>query len=155
MARKLLDIWSSESFEVELLDLREVELPFCDGGAAYGHAEVARVREIVESADAFVFATPIYNFNVNAALKNYLELFGRTMEGKVGGFLCAAGGALSYMSVMSFVSSVMLDFRMLILPRIVYAAPSDWDGDALNETVGGRLNQFATDFATLASKLSD
>ncbi len=155
MARILQGLWSEESFEVELIDLREAELPLCDGGSAYGHPEVARIQKIVESADGFVFATPIYNFSINAALKNYLELVGRSMEGKVGGFLCSAGGALSYMSTTGFMNSVMLDFRMIILPRVVYATGGDWNGDELNETVSERMKQFADDFATLVGKLAN
>ena len=36
------------------------------------------------------------------------------------GFLCTAGGAGSYMSVMSFANSLMLDFRCWIVPRFLY-----------------------------------
>ena len=44
------------------------------------------------------------------------------------GFICAAGGKGSYMSPMSFMNSLMLDFRCIIIPRFVYA-----DGDSFDE----------------------
>jgi FMN reductase len=47
------------------------------------------------------------------------------------GFICSAGGQNSYMSVMSFASSLMLDFRTWIVPRFVYSVESDWQGDEL------------------------
>ncbi len=73
-----------------------------------------------------MLASPIYNYDVNAALKNAIELAGRKMEDKLLGFLCTAGGgAMSYMSVMPLANSLMLDFRTIVLPRFVNAAPED------------------------------
>ncbi|MES1168133.1 MAG: NAD(P)H-dependent oxidoreductase, partial [Oleiharenicola lentus] len=65
--------------------------------------------------------TPIYNYDGNAALKNLIELTGRAWENKVVGFLCAAGGVASYMSIMPLANSLMLDFRCVVVPRFVYA----------------------------------
>ncbi|MBK1876412.1 NADPH-dependent FMN reductase [Pelagicoccus mobilis] len=144
-----------EGVEVDLIDLQELELPLCDGGAAYGDANVVELNERMEAADAYVLATPIYNFDSNAALKNLIELAGRKMENRVVGFICAAGGAMSYMSIMALANSLMLDFRTIVLPRFVYASPEDWDGDALKAPVAERLDQFADAFASLAGKLAD
>ncbi len=84
----------------QLLDLRQVELPFCDADAAYGHPNVEAAQSLLNSARVIIVATPIYNFDVNAAAKNLVELTGDAWENKVVGFLCAAGGSSSYMSVM-------------------------------------------------------
>src|SRR6266516_4875954 len=63
-------------------------------------------------------------------------------EDKVVAFLCAAGGMGSYMSVMSFANSLMLDFRCLIVPRFVYATGDSFDGDKLTNTkVAKRIEQ--------------
>jgi FMN reductase len=50
-----------------------------------------------------------------------IELTGDAWENKVVGFLCAAAGMSSYMSIMSLANSLMLDFRSVIVPRFVYA----------------------------------
>ena len=52
---------------------------------------------------------------------------------KVVGFLCAAGGKGSYMSVMSLANSLMLDFRCLILPRFVYSVGEDFEEDEVTD----------------------
>lgn len=140
--------------EVDLIDLQELELPLCDGGSAYGDPNVVELNQRLEAADAYVLATPIYNFDSNAALKNLIELGGRKMENKLVGFICAAGGAMSYMSIMAVANSLMLDFRTIVLPRFVYAAPDDWEGDELKSPVTERLKQFADAFASLGKKLS-
>lgn len=145
---------STEDVEVDFLDLRETVLPLCDGGASYGHPAVKEVSARLAAADACVMASPIYNYDVNAALKNLVEFAGRQLEGKLVGFLGAAGGAMSYMSMMPLANSLMLDFRVIVMPRFVYATGKDWDGDALLDKIRGRLTQFEDDFLALARKLS-
>ena len=145
---------SQEGLEVDFIDLRELDLPLCDGGVAYGHAATVDVSQRLEAADAYVIATPIYNYAVNAALKNLTELAGRKMANKLVGFLCAAGGAMSYMAIMQYANSLMLDFRAIILPRVVYAVGSDWEGEALGPELEKRLDQFKSDFLAIGRKLS-
>ncbi len=154
LARELESRWKGADFEVSLLDLKEAGLPLCDGGEAYGDERTIRARAMVEEADGIVFASPVYVYNVNAAMKNFVELTGHSMKDKVAGFLCSAGGRLSYMSVMSLANSLMLDFRMYVLPRFVYVAAEDWDGDELVDEVGERIDQFATSFADFTSRLT-
>ena len=88
----------------------------------------------------------MYNFDVSAAAKNMIELTGNAWEDKVVGFLCAAGGMNSYMSVMAYANSLMLDFRTVIIPRFVYATGEAFEGDKLiDKEVGQRIQQMADD----------
>ncbi len=52
---------------------------------------------------------------------------------KVIGFLCAAGSTGSYMSVMAYANSLMLDFRCVIIPRFVFATGDAFDGDNIGD----------------------
>ena len=121
LAQEAVRVLERDGHEVNLLDLREHSLPLCDGGASYSHPEVAVVNQLIDRAHGIIVATPIYNYDGTAALKNLIELTGSAWENKVVGFLCAAGGANSYMSIMSLANSLMLDFRSIIVPRFVYA----------------------------------
>lgn len=111
----------------EWIDLREFELPICDGGAAYGHPSVAPLAAKIKEARCVLLGIPVYNYAASASAKNLVELTGRAWSDKVVGFLCAAGGRMSYMSVMSLANSLMLDFRCLIIPRFVYAHGDSFD----------------------------
>ncbi len=122
-------------------------------GAAYEDDRVIAAKEKVEAADAIFFASPIYVYNVNAAMKNFVELTGHFMKGKVAGFLCATGGRVGYMSVMSLASSLMLDFRMFVLPRFVYVAAEDWEGNALEDEIKVRIGEFATSFQGYVARI--
>jgi NAD(P)H-dependent FMN reductase len=90
-----------------------------------------------------IVATPIYNYDANAAVKNLLELTGSSWEDKTVGFLCAAGGGSSYMSIMGLANSLMLDFRCLIIPRFVYAHGRDFVDGTPTPALGERIRELA------------
>lgn len=118
---------------VDWLDLQETVLPLCDGSRVYDDPLVEAVARRIREAEGILLAAPVYNYDVNAAAKNLLELTGRAWERQVVGFLLAAGGQSSYMSVMGFANSLMLDYRCLILPRFVYATGQAFAGEVITE----------------------
>ena len=126
MAEAVRDDYAKRGLSHQLIDLREYMLPLCDGDAAYEHPHVATTTALIEAARVVIVATPIYNYDANATAKNLVELTGSSWENKTVGFLCAAGGASSYMSIMSLANSLMLDFRCLVIPRFVYAKGEDF-----------------------------
>ena len=113
MAIELHKQLKSKNVESELMDLRDYEIPICDGDKCYEHETTIMLRKKVEEAKCVVISTPVYNFNVSSTAKNFVELTGRMWEGKIAGFMSAAGGRSGYMSVMSLANSLMLDFLEL------------------------------------------
>jgi NAD(P)H-dependent FMN reductase len=66
------------SFEVTMLDLLEINLPFFDEPhhpriRRYEHEHTKRWSETIASADAFIIVTPEYNYGYTAPLKNALD----------------------------------------------------------------------------------
>ena len=125
--------------EIDWIDLRDTPLPFCDGAAAYADPVVSAVAQRLSAADAVILAVPIYNYDVNAAAKNLIELAGNTLTGKVIGLVCSAGGRGSYMSAGGITASLMLDFRCWVVPRFVYADDADFADDDKTITVPDAL----------------
>jgi FMN reductase len=117
--------------EADLVDLRDYALPLCDGYACYDDPAVQELGRRIQDADGVLVATPVYNYDVSAAAKNLVELTGSAWTDKIVGFLCAAGGRMSYMSVMPFANSLMLDYRCVIVPRFVYATEAAFRGDRI------------------------
>ena len=105
--------------DVIFFDLQENPLPMCDGDECYDLPEVLDFREKVKNAKGIIMAIPVYNYNVSSGAKNAVELGGRMLYDKIFGFICAAGGKSSYMSVMSFANSLMIDYRCIIIPKSV------------------------------------
>ena len=145
LANYLAECYQAEGVGARLLDLRDFSLPFCDGETVYNHPEVLAFSQAISAARVVILATPIYNFDASAALKNLIELTGESWEDKVVGFLCAAGGASSYMSVMSLANSLMLDFRCLVIPRFVYVTGGAFrEEELISEEAKERIRDLAS-----------
>ena len=138
----------------DLLDLREWDLPICDGKACYDHPSIGPVTAKVAASAAILIASPVYNYDLNAAVKNFVELTGQAWGEKPVGFLCAAGGHRSYMSPIGLANSLMFDFRCHIVPRYVYATKSDFTAShEPGPELAGRIGQLAQATVDLAAAL--
>ena len=144
LARRVTELLRAKGAEVELVDIRELNLPACDGDACYDDPNVEKLCAKIEAAHGTLIASPIYNFGVAASTKNLIELTGAAWTKKVVGFLCAAGGRSSYMSVMGLANSLMLDFHSVIVPRFVFAGDDSFEGDDIADpAVVERLDDLA------------
>jgi NAD(P)H-dependent FMN reductase len=154
MAKEAVEFAKALSSKVEILDLKHTELPPCDGHSSYGHENVGKVSKLIADAEGILLATPIYNYSINSAAKNLIELTGSQWENKVVGFLCAAGGESSYMSVMGIASSLMLDFRCFIIPRFVYASGKSFqDGALTDENLRKRIDDLVKETLRVSKAL--
>src|SRR6266849_3133155 len=136
------------------IDISEMDLPLCDADKCYLNASAQKLNKAVESADGILIAAPVYNYDVAAAAKNMIELTGSSWEEKVVGFLCAAGGMSSYMSVMAFANSLMLDFRTVIIPRFVYATGDAFEDDKLKDAkIRKRIEEAADELVRFTQAL--
>jgi FMN reductase len=140
--------------ECQWLDISTLGLPLCDADTCYTQPAAQNLNKAIEAADGILVATPVYNYDVSAAAKNMVELTGSSWEDKVVGFLCAAGGMSSYMSVMAFANSLMLDFRSVIIPRFVYATGDAFEGDELKDRkIAKRIEEVAAELVRFTKAL--
>jgi FMN reductase len=156
LAKAALNLLHERNEETDFVDLSEIELPFCDGDSCYGDPNVRELKERLLQADGFLIATPVYVYDVNAAAKNLVELMGRDVwTEKVVGFLCAAGGRSSYMSVMGIANSLALDFHTVVLPYFVYATGEEFAGDVIgNPEVETRLDRIVLELVRFTTALA-
>ncbi|MEM1354690.1 MAG: NAD(P)H-dependent oxidoreductase [Planctomycetota bacterium] len=141
--------------KIDGIDLRDLDLPLCDAGPAYRHPAVKALSNKILQADAVILGLPIYNYDVNAAAKNAIELTGRAWTDKVVGFVCSAGGQGSYMSVMALANSLMLDFRCLVVPRFVYATEDAVRDDGkVQQVVYDRINTLGAEVVRITRALA-
>ncbi|MEM6981169.1 MAG: NAD(P)H-dependent oxidoreductase [Planctomycetota bacterium] len=142
--------------DVALFDLSQRVLPACDGATAYGHEEVIALGETIREADSVFVASPVYNYDVNSAIKNAVELTGKAWTEKVVSLLLAAGGQGSYMSGMGLANSLMLDFRCLIVPRFVYATGESFEGAELaDEEIAERIRRVVIENLRIADAVKN
>lgn len=144
--------------EVEILDLRTLNLPFCDGGDDYSaYPDVARLSQTVKQADGLILATPEYHGSVSGVLKNALDLMGfEELSGKVSGLISILGGQPN--------SNALNDLRIIlrwvhgwVIPEQV-AIGQAWkafgdDGKLLDEKLAQRFDGFAQSLVENTRKL--
>ena len=138
--------------QTRLMDLSEHEMPLCAGGA---NSIEPAFKQAIQNADAILLAAPVYNYDLNAAAKNLVEHTGKAWTGKVVGFLAAAGGSSSYMSVMGLANSLMLDFRCIIVPCFVYAPGECFrDNKLASAEIEQRIEQLCSEITRIAAALT-
>jgi FMN reductase len=89
---------AEEGARTELLDLANMEVPFCDerkDERTYP-ADVARLQQAVGTAHGIILGSPEYHGSLSGALKNAIDhlTFGE-IEGKLVGLVAVAGGSQS------------------------------------------------------------
>jgi FMN reductase len=143
-AKKVSDLGA----EVEILDLRQMQLPFCDGGTEYpNYPDVKRLQDAVNSADGLILVSPEYHGSISGVLKNTLDLMSfDQLSGKVAGFISILGGQVN--------SNALNDLRVILRWVHAWAIPEQvaigqaWqvftpDGKISDEKLSKRLDQFA------------
>jgi FMN reductase len=144
--------------EVEILDLRQIQLPFCNGGEEYAdYPDVKRMRDAVSSANGLILATPEYHGSVSGVLKNALDLMSfEHLSGKVTGLISVLGGQAN--------SNALNDLRLIIrwvhgwcIPEQI-AIGQAWnafspEGKLLDEKLSQRFDQFAQSLVENTNKL--
>ena len=133
MGRVAFAYLQKQNVDCDWIDINEMDLPLCDADKCYDMPVSKKLSTAIEAADGILIAAPVYNYDVAATAKNMIELTGSAWENKIVGFLCAAGGTASYMSVMAYANSLMLDFRSVIIPRFVFATSDAFDGDNITD----------------------
>src|SRR2546428_11117718 len=154
MGRAAFAHLKKKEIDCDWIDISEMDLPQCDADKCYGMPGSKKLSAAIEAADGILVAAPVYNYDVAAAAKNMIELTGSAWEDKVVGFLCAAGGAGSYMSVMAYANSLMLDFRCVIIPRFAIATSGAFNGEHISDkTITERIKQVADELVRFTKAL--
>ena len=156
LAMRAEEMLDAAGVETCLVELGELDLPLCGMPDSFANAEAAALTDRVQEADAVLIASPVYNYDVNAACKNAIELSGAGWENKVVGFVLTAGGPAGFMSVMSLASSLMLDFRCIIIPRFVYVTGAAFrDGRLADPEIERRLGELCGELIRVAGALRE
>ena len=154
MGQAALAHLQKKKIDCDWIDIREMKLPLCDADQCYEMPGSKKLSTAIKNADGILIAAPVYNYDVAAATKNMIELTGSNWQDKIVGFLCAAGGMGSYMSVMAYANSLMLDFRCVIIPRFVFATGDAFEGDNIkDEKIVRRIEALADELVRFTSAL--
>lgn len=142
----------------EVLDLRQMQLPFCTGGNDYpGYPDVTRLRETVQDADGLILATPEYHGGVSGVMKNALDLMSfDQLSDKVTGLISVLGGQHNS-NALNELRIIMRWVHAWVIPEQI-AIGQSWkafgeDGKILDEKLSQRFDQFAQSLVEHTRKL--
>lgn len=144
--------------EVEVLDLRSLNLPFCDGREEYpDYPDVARLQQSLRQADGIILVTPEYHGSMSGVLKNALDLMGfEEFSGKVTGLISVLGGQ-SNSNSLNDLRTVMRWLHAWTIPEQIAIGQVwkafDTQGQLLDETLVKRLDTFAQSLVENTTKL--
>jgi NAD(P)H-dependent FMN reductase len=104
-------------FDVELIDLAEVGLPFLDEPnhprlRKYVHQHTKEWSATIDRASAYVFVTPEYNYGFNAVLKNAIDFLHQEWQHKPVGFV-SYGGISAGTRAVQMLKQVVTGVRMV------------------------------------------
>jgi NAD(P)H-dependent FMN reductase len=113
------------AFEVELVDLKDVNLPMFDEPrhprlAQYEHEHTKRWSAKVKAADAFIFVTPEYNHGAPPSLINALDYLVHEWAYKPVGFV-SYGGPAGGTRAVQMVKPMLIALKMTVLFESVMA----------------------------------
>lgn len=109
--------------EVELLNLRDYDIQFCDGRDPSTYTgDTKKVIDIVSSADFYIIGTPIFQGSITGSLKNLFDLIHpKALRNKVMGFIATGGTYQHYLVIENQLNPIAGYFRAYVAPGFVYA----------------------------------
>lgn len=145
--------------EVEVIDLRTLDLPFCRGGQDeyLDYPDVARLRQAVKQADGLILASPEYHGSISGVLKNALDLMSfEQLSDKVTGLISVLGGQ-SNSNALNDLRVIMRWVHAWVIPEQVAIGQAwgafDQNGQLRDEKLSERFDQFAQSLVDNTRKL--
>jgi NAD(P)H-dependent FMN reductase len=104
-------------FDVELIDLAEVNLPMYDEPkhprfGEYVHQHTKDWSATIKRGDAYVFVIPEYNYGYNSAIKNAIDYLNKEWQYKPLGFV-SYGGVAAGTRAMQMLKQVVSALKMV------------------------------------------
>lgn len=142
---------------VEVLDLKNYTIEFCDGRSLTQYNEdTRRVVEAIQAADCYVIGTPVFQASLTGALKNLFDLLPvDTFRNKVIGFVGTGGTYQHFLVIENQLKPIAGYFRAYTAPDYVYAHRDHFDenNEIADSGVQERIRQLATQIAGMSRAL--
>ncbi|KAF0970229.1 MULTISPECIES: FMN reductase [Gordonia] len=139
--------------DVEVIDLRDLAVDLGRSTAVgFASGETRAALDAIESADALVVASPVFNASYSGLFKMFFDLVDvDAMAGKPV-LIGATGGSPRHSMVLDHALRPLFSYlRTVVVPTGVYAASEDWAGAERPGDTGlnHRIDRAATELASL------
>jgi FMN reductase len=111
-------------------------------------APLKRALDTVESADAMIAVTPIFNASYSGLFKSFFDVLGQDAVADKPVLIAATGGSARHSLALDHAVRPMFAYlRAVPVPTAVYAASEDWGGDESEGQLRGRISRAAGELA--------
>lgn len=132
--RNAYEYLNSKNIAVKFIDMRKCLLPFYNGtNNILNNKNVKGLLYEFNKARKIIISTPIYNMDVNAVLKNFIDILSlerytnKLAHKQVIGFIGAMGSERGYASLLPTIASFQFSLEAYCIPKIVVCLPSNFD----------------------------
>ncbi|MFE8697428.1 NADPH-dependent FMN reductase [Cytobacillus sp. FJAT-53684] len=144
--------------EIEMLDLREYNIEFCDGrNPDLYNDDTKKMIKIISDADFYLIGFPIFNGSFPAPLKNVFDLVHPAVfRHKVMGFVANGGTYQHYLVVENQLKPIAGYLRSFVAPSYVYANGEHFNAanEIIDEEVLSRIDALAEELIIMQKGLA-
>lgn len=125
------------------LDLRNMELQFCNGASLESYnSDMQSAYQQMSEADIIIFGMPVYQYSMSGVLKNFIDVCGGALAGKQIGVLVNAGGPNGYMASRDLLDCLYYEYATTNISPTPYAWSMDFvDGAIANKKVLEKIDE--------------
>ncbi|PMC34284.1 NADH-dependent FMN reductase [Bacillus sp. UMB0899] len=142
--------------EVELLDMKEYDVQFCDGRNPSTYTgETKTVIDKISSADFYLIGTPIFQGSFTGVLKNLFDLVDpKVFRHKVMGFIATGGTYQHFLVIENQLKPIAGYLRAYTAPSYVYAHNDHFSqGELVDKEVIERVTNLAKELVFMQKSL--
>ena len=142
---------------VQLIDLKEYNMLFCDGKEDESEypEDVFRLRREVKQAQGIILGTPEYHGSFSGVLKNALDMMGfGEFSGKMIGLVGVSGGTMGATNALNSLRTIGRSLHAWLIPEQVSISEAwkafDESGKLKNPDLDNRLREVGRQVARFA-----
>ncbi|MBP2239615.1 FMN reductase/FAD reductase [NAD(P)H] [Cytobacillus eiseniae] len=144
--------------EIELLDLRDYQIEFCDGrNPELYNEDTKKMIQKITDAELYLVGFPIFNGSFPAPLKNIFDIVHPAVfRHKVMGFVANGGTYQHYLVVENQVKPIAGYLRSFVAPSYVYANGAHFNeaNEIVDEDVLARIEALADELVIMQKGLT-
>ena len=151
LCKEVYDALSNQGIKCTLVDARNIPIQPTHNIPTN---EMGNLAKQIKENDNIIIGMGVHCYSINDSLKVLLDTCFAEATGKFYGIICAAGGERSYLSTMHLTQICMNEWRMIQLPRIIYATRKDFkDQKISSHELIERIKIFTKEFRSIGMKL--
>ena len=137
------EYFRSENYEIKTIDLREIELEFCDGRDIKDYNRgLQDIFQEIQKSDMLIIWFPVYHYALSWVLKNFLDIVGDALKEKKLWVIVSALLSDCDMAYEHFFESFAKKYNITRISEVPYILNSDFHNGKLGLIWKWKLQKF-------------